>query len=78
MLPDGDTLKFSVGTSFLCSSIRADLFALKVALEELASIEDRDTSQLVVICTDSRAALTRYRAALLHREHPWRRTSGAC
>ena len=78
MLPDGDTREVRVRTSSLCSSTRADLFALKVALEELASIEDRDTSQPVVICTDSRAALTRYRAALPHGEHPWRRTSGAC
>ena len=38
----------------LCSSTRAELFAQRAAL---LSIEDRDVSNPVVVCTYSRAAL---------------------
>ena len=54
MLHNGDTREVRVATGSLCSSTRAELFVLKVTLEELyrgqrcivtAMIEDRDTSK---------------------------------
>ena len=54
MLPDGDSREVRVATG---SHTCAEVSTLRAALEEIASIEDRDVSQPAVLCADSRAAL---------------------
>ena len=55
--PGGDTREVRVAAGRLCSSTRAELFALRAALEELLDMADRDALRPIVICTDSMAAL---------------------
>ena len=56
--PSGDTREVRVATGSLCSSTRAELFALRAALEELSRADTRaDSLPAVVVCTDSMAAL---------------------
>ena len=53
----GDTREVRMAAGSLCSSSRAELFALRAALEELSSGEDYAASHPIVVCTDSSAAL---------------------
>ena len=55
--PNGDTREVRVAAGSLCSSTRAELFALRAALEDLSSSENHGPAHPLVICTDSRAAL---------------------
>ena len=55
--PSGDTREVRMAAGFLCSSSRAELLALRAALEELSSGEDYAASHPIVVCTDSSAAL---------------------
>ncbi|KAF0288249.1 Retrovirus-related Pol polyprotein from type-1 retrotransposable element R1 4 [Amphibalanus amphitrite] len=55
--PVGVTREVRVAAGRLCSSTRAELFALKAALEDLTSTPDRDTTRPIIICLDSKAAL---------------------
>ena len=76
--PSGDTREVRVAAGSLCSSTRAELFALRVALEELSRVDTRADSLPVVLCTDSMAALAGNGAALPPRERRWPRPSGSC
>ena len=46
-----------VAAGYLCSSTRAEFFALRPALKELSSGEDRTASQPVVVGTESLAVM---------------------
>ena len=59
-----------VAAGCLCSSTRAEFFALRPALKELSSGEDRATSQPIVVGTESLAVM-----ALLQSDPCARRTS---
>ena len=59
--PSGDTQEVRVAAGSLCSNTRAELFALRAALEEPSRAETRADSLPVVVCTDSMAALARLR-----------------
>ena len=59
---DGDTREVRVAAGSLCSSTRAELFALRAALEELLSGVDHAASHPIVVCTDSSAALALLRS----------------
>ena len=60
--PSGDTREVRVAAGSLSSSTRAELFALRAALEELSGAETRADSLPVVVCTDSMAALAPLRS----------------
>ncbi|KAF0303168.1 RNA-directed DNA polymerase from mobile element jockey [Amphibalanus amphitrite] len=60
--PNGDIREVRVAAGALCSSTRAELFALRAALEELLNMDGRDTSLPTVVCTDSMAALALLRS----------------
>ena len=60
--PSGHTREVRVAAGSLCSSTRAELFALRAALEELSRADTRADSLPVVVCTDSMAALARQRS----------------
>ena len=60
--PSGDTREVRVAAGSLCSSTRAELFALRAALEELSRADTRADSLPVVVCTDSMAALALLRS----------------
>ena len=53
----GDAREVRVAADRLCSSTRAELFALRAALEELLDMQEWDALRPIVICTDSMAAL---------------------
>ena len=60
--PSGDTREVRVAAGSLCSSTRAELFALRAALQELSRADTRADSLPVVVCTDSMAALALLRS----------------
>ena len=53
-IPTGDTREVR---RYLCSSTRAKFNAVRAELEELLSIEDRDTSRPVIVCISHRHRL---------------------
>ena len=72
MLSDCDTRDFRIAMGSLCSSISAELFAPRTAIEQLAGMGDHGASQSMVVCSDSRAAL-----ALLQSSHASQKTPAA-
>ena len=67
--PGGDIREVQVAAGYLCSSTRAEFFALRPALKELSSGEDRAASQPIVVGTESLAVM-----ALLQSDPCARRT----
>ena len=67
--PGGDIREVQVAAGFLCSSTRAEFFALRPALKELSGGEDRAASQPIVVGTESLAVM-----ALLQSDPCARRT----
>ena len=55
--PGGDIREVQVAAGYLCSSTRAEFFALRPALKELSSGEDRAASQPIVVGTESLAVM---------------------
>ena len=68
--PGGDMREVQVAAGCLCSSTRAEFFALRPALKELSSGEDRAAFQSIVVGTESLAVM-----ALLQSDPCARRTS---
>ena len=56
-IPSGEVRELLVRAGQYCSSTRAELFALKAALECVAGLSGEQAAGPVVVCTDSRAAL---------------------
>ena len=67
--PGGDIREVQVAAGYLCSSTRAEFFALRPALKELSSGEDRAASQPIVVGTEPLAVM-----ALLQSDPCARRT----
>ena len=57
ILPSGETREVRTAAGKLCSSTRAELCALKAALEAFHGLEGDPTTLPLVVCTDSQAAL---------------------
>ena len=57
VLRSGDSREVRVAAGSLCSSTRAELFAIRAALEEVSELTGDLATGPVVLCTDSQAAL---------------------
>ena len=57
VLPSGEERELRAPAGKLCSSTRAELVALRVALESVLQLEGDPAKLPVIICTDSQAAL---------------------
>ena len=57
VLSSGDSREVRVAVGSLCSSTRAELFAMRAALEEVSELTGGLATGPVVLCTDSQAAL---------------------
>ena len=55
--PSGATHEVRVAAGQLCSSTRAELCALKAALDAVLDTDDEPPTAPIIVCTDSRAAL---------------------
>ena len=61
--PNRDIREVRVAAGSLCSSTRGELFARRALLEELLTKTGRDTSlPIIIVCTDSMAALALLRS----------------
>ena len=58
ILRDGERREIRVAAGRLCSSTRAELYAIRAALEEASSLSGDLAEGPIVLCTDSQAALT--------------------
>ena len=56
-IPSGEVRELLVPAGQYCNSTRAELFALKAALECVAGLSGEQAAGPLVVCTDSRAAL---------------------
>ena len=56
--PEGEEAELRVPAGSLCSSFRAEMFALDAALKHMSKHLEDDPGDPVVVCTDSRSALT--------------------
>ena len=57
VLPSGEEQELRAPAGRVCSSTRAELVALRVALDEVQRIEADPAGRPIVACTDSQAAL---------------------
>ena len=79
ILRNGETRKIRVAAGRLCSSTRAELCAIKAALEEVSNLSGAEAEGPVVLCTDSQAALSLLSLQVRDRRPPrWARRSGPC
>ncbi|KAF0302132.1 putative RNA-directed DNA polymerase from transposon BS [Amphibalanus amphitrite] len=58
ILRNGEAREIRVAAGRLCSSTRAELCAIKAALEEVSNLSGAEAEGPVVLCTDSQAALS--------------------